>query len=392
MNRKHKALTVLLVAVLLFFSACGIRNILDPLGTGDDDAFNPLSMNSIREPDMIDFTVSRLLYDGLTETQKQAYRRIYNTVAAHPAKILIPSLSEKELSAVFLALKFDNPHILCLQNTYTYYNASSKFYILPEYNDTEANCEKMTAELLSAAREICSGIPQEADEYEKELYLHDKLIELVSYDTGKNSDTAYGALVLHKAACGGYALACKLLFDMAGIQSVTVCGTAAGTDGGYVPHMWLAASINEQWCFVDPAWDDPVTSTHADTVRHTYFNVDTKTLSLTHAAFTLPQNIVCDFTGNDFYTRSGLLLKENTWQKLLADHLAAVSSLPVHFEFRCGSGELFTELYEKLFDNGGLNDFVQTLIEKFGNISVSHSIDEDRDVLHLYIRTETEDQ
>lgn len=390
MTRKKRALTVLFVAVLLLLSACGIRNILDPLGTGDDDAFNPLSMNTIREPDHIDYTVTRLLYEGLSEKQKQAYRRIYNTVSEHPAKILIPSLTEEELSEVFLALKFDNPHILCLQNTYTYYTASSKFYILPEYNDTAEGCEKMTARLIEAARKICDGIAADADDFEKELYIHDKLIGLVSYDTGKHTDTAYGALVGHKAACGGYALACKLLFDMAGIRSVAVSGNAASPDGNAVPHMWLAADINKNWYFVDPAWDDPI-SAAGDDLRHTYFNVTEEELKLTHAGFTLPEAVSCVSSEEDYYGRSGLLLKENGWEKLLNGSFSAVSSLPVHFEFRCASEELFSRIAQRLFDDGELREYLGGLIGKFGELSVSHSFDEDRDVIHFYIRQNTEE-
>lgn len=390
MKKKQKALTVFLVVALLLLSACGLRDLLDPLGIKDNDIFDPLSMNTIREPETVDFGVSRLLYEELTETQKQAYRRIYNTVSSHPAKILIPALSEEELSEVFLALKFDNPHILCLQNTYTYYTASSKFYILPEYNDTAENCEKMTACLLGAAKEICADIPADADAYETELYIHDRLIDSVSYDTGKHSDTAYGALVNHKAACGGYALACKLLFDMADIQSVAVSGKAASADGKSVPHMWLAANINKNWYFVDPAWDDPITNTK-DTLRHTYFNVTEEKFALTHSDYTLPAAVSCGASDEDYYLKSGLLLKEDTWEKLLENRFSVVSALPVHFEFRCESPELFATVTERLFDGGELNAFVRTLTGKFGDINVSHSLDEDRDVLHFYIRSNTEE-
>lgn len=378
----------LLLAAVTLFSSCAGLNILDPFGINDDDAFNPLNMNTIKEPAFVDYKVSRLLYGTLTEKEKQAYRRIYNSVLDHPAKIVIPALAEDELSRVFLALKFDNPQILCLKNTYTYYCTESKFYILPEYCHSVEECGRMCSGLIDAAKKICDKIPARSGEYEKELYLHDALIERAEYSDGKNSDTAYGALVDGKAACGGYALACKLLFDMAGIQSVAVSGETTDMSGGTVPHMWLAASINNNWYFVDPAWDDPVGS--VGTLRHTYFNVNETELMRTHSGYTLPEAVSCCSDSEDYFIKSDMLASENGWEEKLERSLKNIVRLPAHVELRFESAKLLEASSEKLFDRGTLSDLLKKNTVFGGNISVSHSTDNDRSVLHIYIRQQTE--
>lgn len=387
MKKLRNVLIPLLLVWLLCLSGCGGIDLIDPFGIHGEDAFDPFNTNTLKEPDFIDFTVSRLLYEELPEKEKQAYRRIYNAVFDNPARIVIPKLTEEELSEVFLALKYDNPYILSLQNTYTYYYTNSKFYFLPEYNADKDECTRMTRELIEAAKTVCDGLPVGTDEYTRELYLHDRLISLVSYSDGKNSDTAYGALVDGKAACGGYALASKLLFDIAGIRSTAVCGEAAGTSGRYVPHMWLAVSINKNWYFIDPAWDDPIGSADETSVRHTYFNVNEEQLSLTHRGYVLPAAIRCVSDTAEYYTASGLLCSADDWREIIEKKLGEDTRLPAHFEFRFSSDGVFRDACAELFEEGGIGELLQRFYsDPPRELSVSHSFDEDRAVIHLYVR------
>lgn len=72
--------------------------------------------------------------------------------------------------------------------------------------------------------------------YEKELALHDYLILHCAYDNEVNADpwsyTAYGALVLGKGTCQGYAEALCLLFNLAGLPSEFVRADSVFNEGG----------------------------------------------------------------------------------------------------------------------------------------------------------------
>lgn len=376
----------LLLCGVLLLTSCGAADLLAQPGRKLDEVFNPLDMNTVKEPAFVDYSVSRLLYESLNEKEKQAYRRIYNTVFEHPSKILLPLMTEEELSRVFLALKFDNPQLLCLRNTYTYYISGSRFYILPEYNCSAGECALRNAELAGAARDIFSGLEAGAGEYERELYLHDALINAVDYYDGDDSDTAYGALVKHKAACGGYALACKLLFDMAGISSAAISGNALASDGGKRPHMWLAASIENEWYFVDPAWDDPLNDFGESVLRHTYFNITDDRLSLTHSDYTLPESISCVSEACDYYVKSGHTADSENWTEKLSELLNGVRELPAHTELRFETAGAYAEARKKLFDDGGVSEMLADIAEKYGDITASHSFDDDREIIHIYIK------
>lgn len=114
--------------------------------------------------------------------------------------------------------------------------------------------------------------------YEKELALHDYLVEHVEYDTtrsGEDCHTAYGALINGTAVCDGYAESFQTLMEMVGIQCHRVVGT-----GNQEPHSWNIVLLDGAWYNVDVTWDDPVGT--FNTVSHKYFNVTDGELSQDH--------------------------------------------------------------------------------------------------------------
>lgn len=118
--------------------------------------------------------------------------------------------------------------------------------------------------------------------YQKELALHDWMIAWAEYDPGAlssgpigdpmpNHDNPYGFLTGKKGICTGYSSTFQLLMTLAGIECVTVPGTAhAGTDD----HAWNLVKLDGEWYAVDTTWDDPVASfVIPASMAHNYFNV-----------------------------------------------------------------------------------------------------------------------
>lgn len=110
--------------------------------------------------------------------------------------------------------------------------------------------------------------------YEKELALHDYLILHCAYDNAVNADpwsyTAYGALVLGKGACQGYAEALCLLFNLAGLPSEFVRADSVFNEGG--THGFVKVNVGGRWYCVDPTANDPIPDREGR-LRHDYFNV-----------------------------------------------------------------------------------------------------------------------
>ena len=112
--------------------------------------------------------------------------------------------------------------------------------------------------------DIMSGVTANMTQADKALYLHDQLMNRVSY--AKNNDccfTAGGALGTGKAACEGYSLAYDLLLDQVGISHVDISSKTMN-------HMWNCIQIDGNWYNVDVTWDDGNSQKSAANA-HAYF-------------------------------------------------------------------------------------------------------------------------
>ena len=98
-------------------------------------------------------------------------------------------------------------------------------------------------------------------DYQKELAIHDYLIENCEYDvegyeSGKieaDSFNAYGALCLGVAVCEGYAEAAALLLNRAGVETLVITGDSRGEK-----HAWNIVKIDGDYYHLDVTWNDPV--------------------------------------------------------------------------------------------------------------------------------------
>ncbi|MBQ7639062.1 MAG: hypothetical protein IJS90_09195 [Clostridia bacterium] len=384
--KKRRSISIFVLAVfVLCLCSCSFGQSVYFLFFGSNRALTSLDGQVLQEPDFVDYSVSRVLYSALTPLQQQAYRLVYNSVFSHKSKIQIPKISQSELMQVMLALRGDNPHMLCLSREYTYYDGVKSCYVLPDYAFDASECAEKTNELISAAKKIIASLPQPADEFIKELYLHNALCEECSYSDEPFSDSAYCALVDGKARCEGYSMAFKLLLDMAGITATVVRGSAENTKGLSEAHMWNAVKLGSAWYFTDVTWDDPVTNTGLPGLRHSYFNVNEKELSKTHSGYNLPAGMIVSGGKYDYFVRTGLCCEEGDWRETVGQKISEAASLSgAHLEFKFESSVLLDEVRRELFANGELRDIVSSLIS-VESFSCSYSADPDVNVLHIYL-------
>lgn len=150
----------------------------------------------------------------------------------------------------------------------------------------EDGLSEKDAAILSACRAIfAEHVTEDMTDFEKELALHDALVDLGEYDQavydrdtpqGRPDNTnPYGMLVEGYGICLGYATSFQLLMDLAGVECITVVGAAFGSSSD---HAWNLVRLEGEWYAVDPTWDDPIGAeelppTMANQVRYEYFNV-----------------------------------------------------------------------------------------------------------------------
>lgn len=139
--------------------------------------------------------------------------------------------------------------------------------------------DETEAAVMSAASTLFA---QDMPDYQKELIIHDYLVDNNRYDTLYMNDSvnhlAYSALVEGKTVCQGYTEAARLLLKAAGVPVLSVTGDAGGA------HSWNCVQIGGEWYMLDITWDDPAADNGSDLGirQYDYFNVTSSQLAQDH--------------------------------------------------------------------------------------------------------------
>ena len=190
----------------------------------------------------------------LTSDQLSLVQALYPSLLAGESPIDLPGDTRyDDVTAAMNCLLQDYPELLHLSNHYTvsYYQHQPDVAVAvtPGYLTDAPTAQAMRSDLLAAAQALLarSGDP---------LDLHDALLAGAVYDNESPwCATAYGALVLGRANCEGYARALTLLYRMAGVPCGMVTGTAVSADGSAQRHAWNLAYIGGP-TLIDATWND----------------------------------------------------------------------------------------------------------------------------------------
>ena len=179
----------------------------------------------------------------------QAYERIANGVAGTAQTIDLQGL---ELTADLLKMVYecycnDYPQHFWLASTYTYTTQNNVICsISPQYHMTGSELTAAKTKFDQAVNSILGKLSGSMSAYEKELAIHDALLNQCQYNKGNYPYSAYGALVEGMAVCEGYARAFQYLMHKSGISCMVVSGFGNGE-----AHAWNAVQIGSSWYYTD---------------------------------------------------------------------------------------------------------------------------------------------
>ena len=203
-------------------------------------------------------------YAMLDDRGKHIYRQIYANANEQYA-VFMPAepITSDQLKNVFLAVYNDHPELFWLETAYSckYLRDGRCVEIHLEFNRTAQNMDEARAVFQENASQIISEARNLSGDYEKEKFVHDKLTERVSYDSGAEmNQSAYSALVNGRTVCAGYARAFQYLLQQLGIPCYYCTGYAGEA------HAWNIVALDDGYYNVDVTWDD------SDGGRYDYFN------------------------------------------------------------------------------------------------------------------------
>ena len=226
----------------------------------------------------------------LNATEQQVYNQIYaNALESNTDTFtLVETLTVDEMCDTMNAVFNDHPELFWLNTSYKYgYNNSNKVVqVQLSYGISGSDLTTAKLNFDSVVSTIVAGAKNYSSEIEQELYIHDTICDMCTYDTDAElNQSAYSALVLGKTVCAGYARAFQVVCQELGLTCYYITGTASGGD-----HAWNIVSIDGDFYNVDLTWDDSISESYGSSV-YTYFNLTDSAISADHSRSTLSSNL-----------------------------------------------------------------------------------------------------
>jgi len=217
----------------------------------------------------------------------------------------------------------------------------------------------MQKQIDAVVNPILNDAKAKSTTYDKLKVFHDWLVLNCDFagDDPYHS-TIYGAFVMKKAQCAGYAKAMKYLCDKSGINSMVI----TGTNGKGTTHAWNVVDVDGAWYNIDVMWNDPVFSTpRQGYIRYTYFLVPDKWIhNNTHhdvnkallsagaiSYFTPPASTE---TAKNYFTVNNMIYKDfaSADAAIKAQIDKAIASKGHVVELRVESKQVYDEVYKNL--------------------------------------------
>ena len=258
---------------------------------------------------------SRYSYDRLSNSQKELYDKLLEVVYSispepdedlgsypMPRVRVAGRLSEAELRVTVRALTDDNPYIFWYSHSFSHLWHPDENYmevgIFSEFAPDKL--ADMISRVDTALNGFYASVPQDMDDYSREKYVHDYVVDTVEYnrtvaDMSEDNEQSirghsiYGALVDHSCVCEGYGMTMQLLLNGLGVDCVGVTGMSYDSsddedEDDAALHMWNAVKLSGDWYYVDATWDDQ------DDIlqRYDYFNLCDELMLTDHTLSVTP--------------------------------------------------------------------------------------------------------
>lgn len=357
---------------------------------------------------------AKAIVDSLIPVKTESYfgrsqlkpdeQRVYDSIV-YCAENLIPRLNVSNyefdkctIDKIIIHYSDDFPQHFWMSKSYSYSFVGEKVLSISfSYGIYQQKRDKLNSDreaVENAVKEILEGITDIMSDYEKELIIHDRLLQRVEYDETLNQhniQNIYGVFVNKLAVCEGYAKAFQYLMYCAGINSLYVKGVAKD-----VLHGWNMVLIDNNYYFVDPTWNDPtIEGISRDYIEHSYFNLMLEQISKDHqyvpdkhesgvqTSYILPETKSNEY---NFYIVNNLVINEKS-TSVISSKISKILAKAAN------DGQKYAEIK---VDNGNT---ISTFIDKFLNVEIlniinqaNKSIVKDKISLKNFSYTSNEDQ
>lgn len=333
------------------------------------------------------YNLNGYYYSNLSNNGQEAYRRICDAIVdtsskEFPETIKVPTITKAELYDIAQAVCWDNPEFFNLNyyNTYLQEPNGRGTTVVPDWTYKKSEYQSALSTMRNKANQYLKNAPKNGTEYEKELYVHDKIIEIGSYpdsDTQYSDSsniegdyyyqTAISMLKDGKGVCESYSLAMEYLLNKLGVKCYPVGGYGS-SDGGQQNggnHAWCVVYLKGKPFVTDALWDEvsgnKEKSIYAKEAQHVFFNLPYSKYGLTHWNEKTVDTMGANTTIDSYYQRTGCYYKdwaaaEQALPKLIAKNWNAGRKIA---EFQFASQSAYQKAVKELFQNDKLDGLVK---------------------------------
>jgi len=329
--KKHIAVLIAAVAASALLGACQpVENVVEvadtikrDLPSAKDTLVSLLDINNAMEQAMSrGETELTLNVAGVTEDDLRSIGDNMSTFWGKPTHYTVTN-EYKDVDGIVQGRSIDVKTIInTFELSYNYYVHDFIKNGNPIPDDV-SRAKDIAAVLPGIASEIFTD--PNASDYEKTLAAHDWIVANLEYDVTTSSisdeNGAYGAFILRRTMCQGYAEALELLLKCyTDVEIVQIVGEALNTglfrneekpEGvaeDWRGHAWNAVKMNGEWYQIDTTFNDPL-GNPTGRVTHFYFGQSDGVMTKNHRweYDYFPSSYAGDFL---FYRESGLFAED----------------------------------------------------------------------------------
>lgn len=220
--------------------------------------------------------------------------------------VVMDRMSNDELDEVVNYI-YDHPDLFWVDLQYHALSIGdiSVIFVKDKYDDIV-----IKQELIDQKRDqiLKSTINDSMSEYDKVLAIHDWLCDNIIYGEASNDSDQdlYGALILQKARCAGYAKAFTYLLEGAGIKSEVISGHSLNKNLERVPHAWNLVYIDGEPYYFDVTWDDD----EGDGIIYDWFGLTKVDFELSHFPSSGYEWVNATATAACYYIKNDMYVEE----------------------------------------------------------------------------------
>ena len=283
-------------------------------------------------------------YKSLGREEKAVYDTLRQGFDALVPSIRVARLEASALADVYQRLKLDEPNLwFVVGYTYRFYPQATHVELIPEYLFDKGKIREHRQAIESRIARLTRPLAGKSQK-EKELLIHDFILENVRYDKLKKSYSheIIGPLTQGVGVCEGIAKTVKVLCDAVGVECIVALSHDNPERGVKYRHAWNVVKVDGKWHHMDATFDN---SLQRGVKRYDYLGLDDKRFFRDHERLVLPLPACSD--GDSFHYRTISLTKCEQVESRVKQ---ALRKKEPHFVFHWRGGGLNRTILREIMD------------------------------------------